>query len=173
MAHYNTAFTSPPTSTSADYKLINYNNNVGPPKDLGSSFHGGHSVANQAAGVNYSVANSFHGVLNHTGGNYSVVNHTGAGHSVVNHTGAVHSVVKRKESIHSGHFMISQFEVDEEEDEIMPQVPQDDIKMVTEPVNIGTIVDRRPIVPMRNRAQSNVIETSLTKLFECMSLAYR
>ncbi|KAL1451770.1 hypothetical protein WDU94_006118 [Cyamophila willieti] len=82
--------------------------------------------------------------------------------------------VKRKESIHSGHFMISQFEVDEEEDEIMPQVPQDDIKMVIEPVTIVQYGGVRPSSGMRRgRVQSDVIETSLTKLFECMSLAYR
>uniref|UniRef100_A0A8D8W4T9 MLX-interacting protein n=1 Tax=Cacopsylla melanoneura TaxID=428564 RepID=A0A8D8W4T9_9HEMI len=85
------------------------------------------------------------------------------------------NIVKRKESIHSGHFMISQFEVDEEEDEIMPQVPQDDIKMVIEPVTIvqyGGVV-RTSSAIRRGRVKSDVIETSLTKLFECMSLAYR
>ncbi|KAI5720543.1 hypothetical protein M8J77_008368 [Diaphorina citri] len=81
--------------------------------------------------------------------------------------------VKRKESIHSGHFMISQFEVDDEEDEIMPQVPQDDIKMVIEPATIVPYTRPSTIMPRRSRVKSSVIETSLTKLFECMSLAYR
>lgn len=83
-----------------------------------------------------------------------------------------YSHYKRKESIHSGHFMISQFEVDEEEDEMMPQVPQDDITMVIEPVTIAPY--SRPLsYQRRGRVKSDVIETSLTKLFECMSLAYR
>lgn len=81
-----------------------------------------------------------------------------------------------KETIHSGHFMVSHFEAEEQDDEDNVAVP---IPETTETTK--TIV---PLVPIRPKDTQNqedsqqnqqqlAIDTSLAKLFQCMSLAYR
>ncbi|XP_019767160.1 MLX-interacting protein isoform X3 [Dendroctonus ponderosae] len=79
-----------------------------------------------------------------------------------------------KESIHSGHFMVSQFEAEEQDDEDNVAVP------------IPEVLEAKPLVPnraclqgalelpsLRKSKQQICIDQSLSKLFECMSLAYR
>ncbi|KAH1004612.1 hypothetical protein HUJ05_005404 [Dendroctonus ponderosae] len=78
-----------------------------------------------------------------------------------------------KESIHSGHFMVSQFEAEEQDDEDNVAVP------------IPEVLEAKPLVPnraclqgalelpsLRKSKQQICIDQSLSKLFECMSLAY-
>lgn len=79
-----------------------------------------------------------------------------------------------KESIHSGQFMVSQFEAEEQDDEDNVAVP------------IPEVIDNKAIVPVKPFIQGPLdyinekrnpkqvgIDTSLSKLFQCMSLAYR
>lgn len=73
-----------------------------------------------------------------------------------------------KESIHSGQFMVSQFEAEEQDDEDNLAVP------------IPEVIDAKAVVPLKktldsfNKKSDQLgIEHSLTKLFQCMSLAYR
>ncbi|XP_075221105.1 MLX interacting protein mondo isoform X2 [Lycorma delicatula] len=83
-----------------------------------------------------------------------------------------------RESIHSGHFMISDFEAEAQDDEDELAVPVPDTLL------IGKTSTNLQVVSVNNNcgsnyktlkttAQSLSIETSLTKLFQCMSLAYR
>ncbi|XP_035734613.1 MLX-interacting protein-like isoform X4 [Vespa mandarinia] len=84
-----------------------------------------------------------------------------------------------KETIHSGHFMVSDFEAEaqDDEDELAVPVPDEEngkLAIMT-PVGFslkkfvdGDILDDKP-----NSQQQLSIETSLNKLFQCMSLAYR
>ncbi|GLH14639.1 uncharacterized protein GBIM_18987 [Gryllus bimaculatus] len=71
-----------------------------------------------------------------------------------------------KESIHSGHFMVSHFEAEAEDDEcdVAVPIPNEDAKFVAEPSSFNHV---------EKSTQQVSIETSLTKLFQCMSLAYR
>ncbi|KAG5874456.1 hypothetical protein JTB14_035181 [Gonioctena quinquepunctata] len=79
-----------------------------------------------------------------------------------------------KECIHSGQFMISTFEAEEQDDEDNVAVP------IPESADTKTIV---PLATARPRSVENskddqqnqqlAIDTSLSKLFQCMSLAYR
>ncbi|KAF7274506.1 hypothetical protein GWI33_012850 [Rhynchophorus ferrugineus] len=79
-----------------------------------------------------------------------------------------------RESIHSGQFMVSQFEAEEQDDEDNVAVP------------IPEVIDNKIIVPVKPFIQGPLdyindkvnpnpvgIDTSLSKLFQCMSLAYR
>lgn len=79
-----------------------------------------------------------------------------------------------KESIHSGHFMVSQFEAEEQDDEDNLAVP------------IPEVIDAKPLVPPKSYLQGPVnslnnrksqqhlgIDQSLAKLFQCMAIAYR
>ncbi|XP_030755252.1 carbohydrate-responsive element-binding protein isoform X2 [Sitophilus oryzae] len=79
-----------------------------------------------------------------------------------------------RESIHSGQFMVSQFEAEEQDDEDNVAVP------------IPEVIDNKAIVPVKpyiqgpldcitakKNPQQVAIDTSLSKLFQCMSLAYR
>lgn len=88
-----------------------------------------------------------------------------------------HKAVEKpgKESIHSGHFMVSQFEAEEQDDEENVAVP------------IPEVIDTKTIVRVNKRyvqgtldsfnnkksPQQVAIDHSLSKLFQCMSLAYR
>lgn len=88
----------------------------------------------------------------------------------------------KEEAIHSGHFMVSSFEAEaqDDEDEVAVPVPE-------EVLENKTIVAIKPPPPsyfdlgaVQSLQQSGkfpwnrlTIETSLTKLFQCMSLAYR
>lgn len=79
-----------------------------------------------------------------------------------------------KETIHSGQFMVSDFEADEQDDEENVAVP------IPESTDNRSIV---ALVPVRTRDIQNfeqnrqnqqlAIDTSLSKLFQCMSLAYK
>lgn len=81
-----------------------------------------------------------------------------------------------KETIHSGQFMVSDFEAEEQDDEENVAVP------IPESTDNKSIV---ALVPVRSRDTFNfeenkkkqqpplAIDTSLSKLFQCMSLAYK
>lgn len=107
------------------------------------------------------------------------------------------TVAKEKEAIHSGHFMVSHFEAEEQddEDEVAVPVPED---VLDDPVSSREAYSRsayniQPLLAIRQGpgndslvagasgvcgtsrepGQTLSIETSLSKLFQCMSLAYR
>lgn len=114
------------------------------------------------------------------------------------------TVVKEKEAIHSGHFMVSHFEAEEQddEDEVAVPVPDEDV-LDTSPSRAaaftpamrlfqplaasgprqgshGLGVDATGlsgvggiVATFKEPGQHLSIETSLSKLFQCMSLAYR
>jgi MAX-like protein X len=71
-----------------------------------------------------------------------------------------------KETIHSGHFMVSDFEAEAQDDGDELAVPLPEEEVVVKPVQVRATIPPPP-------PQQLSIETSLTKLFQCMSLAYR
>ncbi|VEN55280.1 unnamed protein product, partial [Callosobruchus maculatus] len=77
-----------------------------------------------------------------------------------------------RETIHSGHFMVSHFEAEEQDDEDNVAVPipeTSDTKSI-----VPLIVPSTPKnVQIKTPNQQLAIDTSLAKLFQCMSLAYR
>ncbi|XP_044750861.1 MLX-interacting protein isoform X2 [Coccinella septempunctata] len=79
-----------------------------------------------------------------------------------------------RETIHSGHFMVSHFEAEEQDDEDEVAVP-----VPEENTNTTTIVPVKQFstgvkdVSMNTTQQHLEIDTSLSKLFQCMTLAYR
>lgn len=84
-----------------------------------------------------------------------------------------------KEAIHSGHFMVSHFEAEEQddEDEVAVPVPEDVARHHSTPsiqLNFQPVAQYRGLESQKeSSAQHLSIETSLSKLFQCMSLAYR
>lgn len=96
-----------------------------------------------------------------------------------------------KEIIHSGHFMVSNFEAEAQDDEDVfasnPDIglglTKRDIPSVSNPVLGSKLISNSSnstntpgttAVQRIKASQHNIsIETSLTKLFQCMSLAYR
>lgn len=80
------------------------------------------------------------------------------------------------DKIHSGHFMISHFEADDQEDDeageeiIIPEMEETETNVQSD-VNMCTTVQKYNN-PDQNKRQLS-IETSLTKLFKCMNLTYR
>ncbi|KAJ3633872.1 hypothetical protein MTP99_010791 [Tenebrio molitor] len=84
-------------------------------------------------------------------------------------------VKREREAIHSGQFMVSTFEAEEQddEDEVAVPIPEvADANSTIVPVKQfthGSNID----VNNRNHQQQLSIDTSLAKLFQCMSLAYR
>lgn len=86
-----------------------------------------------------------------------------------------------KEAIHSGHFMVSHFEAEEQDDydDIAVPVPDEEqstpkesaVATYTVPVTTETflLTDKEE----SKQHQQLSIEISLTKLFKCMTLAYR
>lgn len=85
-----------------------------------------------------------------------------------------------REAIHSGHFMISDFEAeaqDDEDDLAVPVPDQEETQTTKFPIAapLGFFHDRfaNSGLYMRSSSQQLSIETSLNKLFQCMSLAYR
>ncbi|KAG8234616.1 hypothetical protein J437_LFUL015029 [Ladona fulva] len=82
-----------------------------------------------------------------------------------------------REAIHSGHFMVSDFEAEaqDDEDELAVPVPEEEaLKMsVVTSSSSGVIQVRSAVAQVEKSGQHLTIETSLTKLFQCMSLAYR
>lgn len=82
-----------------------------------------------------------------------------------------------KEIIHSGHFMVSNFEADAQDDEDVYINTTETVKCESSPMGLilNTAHSNNTICVVQNAlsAQNISIETSLTKLFKCMSLAYR
>lgn len=85
-----------------------------------------------------------------------------------------------KETIHSGHFMVSHFEAEAQDDEdVLVPVPEEPRVLDNSRVNVLNITNSPSVsgleIPKQQKitAQHLSIETSLTKLFQCMSLAYR
>lgn len=80
-----------------------------------------------------------------------------------------------KEAIHSGHFMVSHFEAEAQDDEYEVAVPVPEMRYsdTTTPqitdLEVFDVNKQYKAAPPGQLA----IETSLTKLFQCMSLAYR
>lgn len=84
-----------------------------------------------------------------------------------------------KESIHSGHFMVSHFEAEAQDDfDDLVSVP-DEEQNVQKVTTVATYTVPRSIIPQTpdkdesKQHQQLSIEISLTKLFKCMTLAYR
>lgn len=91
------------------------------------------------------------------------------------------AVMRHKEAIHSGHFMVSNFEAEAQDDEedIAVPVPEEAETAVTVP---DVAVQERAkdrfdsLVTLLNSSDSgpnSQIDCSFTKLFQCMSIAYR
>lgn len=80
-----------------------------------------------------------------------------------------------KEAIHSGHFMVSHFEAEAQDDEYEVAVPVPEMRYPDSAapqsydLQVFNVNKAFRAVPPGHLA----IETSLTKLFQCMSLAYR
>lgn len=91
------------------------------------------------------------------------------------HRNVIQSSIVGKETIHSGHFMISQFEADAQDDEYevavpVPEVSSKNLEII--PLHSAAVGDR-PLINSSPKVMSLSIETSLSKLFQCMSIAYR
>jgi len=84
-----------------------------------------------------------------------------------------------KETIHSGHFMVSHFEAEaqDDEDEVAVPVPEEEPKPSLQPPIKLSFQPKFKLSDIDNRSEQTTqqlsIETSLSKLFQCMSLAYR
>lgn len=93
-----------------------------------------------------------------------------------------------RETIHSGHFMVSHFEAeaqDDEDTEISMPDPDDsgaivdinsctDVQLLNCSTSGTNFQSSNAIVPANARPNTSaVIDISLTKLFKCMNLAYR
>lgn len=75
-----------------------------------------------------------------------------------------------KETIHSCHFMVSHFEAEAQDDfdDVAVVVPDEEPSESAPKVTVTATI----AVPNRPPFRAS-IETSLTKLFRCMTLAYR
>lgn len=86
-----------------------------------------------------------------------------------------HNTSRSKEAIHSGQFMVSQFEAEEQDDEDevavpIPEVPETKAEIALEEKKLMLRdAPKSKSIPQQQLA----IDTSLSKLFQCMSLAYR
>ncbi|KAJ8722770.1 hypothetical protein PYW07_003950 [Mythimna separata] len=86
-----------------------------------------------------------------------------------------------KETIHSGHFMVSHFEAEAQDDfDDLVTVPDEDEKQNVQKVTaVATYTVPGALIPYTPDKEENIqhqqlsIEISLTKLFKCMTLAYR
>ncbi|CAG0916394.1 unnamed protein product, partial [Notodromas monacha] len=90
-----------------------------------------------------------------------------------------------KETIHSGHFMVSEFEAeaqDDEENVAIPVPDESEVKLAVKapPARIPrpepaamNFTELQAVSLERRHSQTVAIDSSLTKLFQCMSLAYR
>ncbi|KAK0170723.1 hypothetical protein PV328_008535 [Microctonus aethiopoides] len=81
-----------------------------------------------------------------------------------------------RETIHSGHFMVSDFEAEaqDDEDELAVPVPDEEAARLAIIAPVGFSLERFVANSSSEKsAQQLSIETSLNKLFQCMSLAYR
>lgn len=88
----------------------------------------------------------------------------------------IRSTKPEKEAIHSGQFMVSHFEAEEQDDEddVAVPIPEVNTKDILEVGPAGSRLSKK----MQNQnhqvsMQPLAIDTSLSKLFQCMSLAYR
>ncbi|XP_049830126.1 MLX-interacting protein [Schistocerca gregaria] len=79
-----------------------------------------------------------------------------------------------KEAIHSGHFMVSDFEAEAQDDEfnVAVALPEEENKTVAVAISISN-TETFISANRQEKTQQVSIETSLAKLFQCMSLAYR
>ncbi|XP_034182365.2 MLX interacting protein mondo isoform X2 [Osmia lignaria lignaria] len=81
-----------------------------------------------------------------------------------------------RETIHSGHFMVSDFEAEaqDDEDELAVPVPDEEAARMAIIAPIGLFYERFASNSSNEKSSQQLsIETSLNKLFQCMSLAYR
>ncbi|XP_015594018.1 MLX-interacting protein isoform X2 [Cephus cinctus] len=81
-----------------------------------------------------------------------------------------------RETIHSGHFMVSDFEAEaqDDEDELAVPVPEEEAARLAIIAPAGFSLEKFVASSSVDRnSQQLSIETSLNKLFQCMSLAYR
>lgn len=80
-----------------------------------------------------------------------------------------------KEAIHSGHFMVSDID-DYDEDDVAVPVPETEVKNslenIPEQLQFNIQLSNSKDDSGKTNQQLS-IETSLSKLFQCMSLAYR
>jgi len=77
-----------------------------------------------------------------------------------------------KETIHSGHFMVSEFELEAQDDDdlVAVPVPEEEGRPLLSTVGVTLQISR--LNTKEGPAQLS-IDSSLSKLFKCMSLAYR
>ncbi|XP_012255108.2 MLX-interacting protein isoform X1 [Athalia rosae] len=81
-----------------------------------------------------------------------------------------------RETIHSGHFMVSDFEAEaQDEDELAVPVPEEEAARLAIIAPPGFSLEKfvTSSSTSKTSTQQLSIETSLNKLFQCMSLAYR
>ncbi|XP_033224380.1 MLX-interacting protein-like isoform X2 [Belonocnema kinseyi] len=81
-----------------------------------------------------------------------------------------------RETIHSGHFMVSDFEAEaqDDEDELAVPVPDEEVARLAIIAPAGFSLEKFVSNSSKDKnSQQLSIETSLNKLFQCMSLAYR
>ena len=81
-----------------------------------------------------------------------------------------------RETIHSGHFMVSDFEAEaqDDEDELAVPVPDEEVARLAIIAPVGFSLEKFVSNSSTDaNSQQLSIETSLNKLFQCMSLAYR
>ena len=81
-----------------------------------------------------------------------------------------------RETIHSGHFMVSDFEAEaqDDEDELAVPVPDEEAAKIAIIASTGLLQEKFASSSSNDKTSQQLsIETSLNKLFQCMSLAYR
>ncbi|XP_021937166.1 MLX-interacting protein isoform X4 [Zootermopsis nevadensis] len=79
-----------------------------------------------------------------------------------------------KETIHSGHFMVSEFELEAQDDDDLVAVPvPEEEGRPSLPNAVDVTVQISRLNTREISAQHISIDSSLSKLFQCMSLAYR
>lgn len=79
-----------------------------------------------------------------------------------------------KETIHSGHFMVSEFELEAQDDDDLVAVPvPEEEGRPSLPNTVDVTVQISRLNTREISAQHISIDSSLSKLFQCMSLAYR
>lgn len=105
---------------------------------------------------------------------------TTRGMSTLNHNMSVHRLKRdskdSRETIHSGHFMVSDFEAEaqDDEDELAVPVPEEEAVRNTIIAPVGLALGKSIANSLMDKTSQQLsIETSLNKLFQCMSLAYR
>ncbi|XP_043282884.1 carbohydrate-responsive element-binding protein isoform X2 [Venturia canescens] len=92
------------------------------------------------------------------------------------HRGNKRETRDSRETIHSGHFMVSDFEAEaqDDEDELAVPVPEEEAARLAIIAPIGFSLEKFVSNSSVDKTSQQLsIETSLNKLFQCMSLAYR